>query len=347
MTDAWTDTGRLSADDQQDCNNFRHVSHGHVTKFFFSRDFDTCDPNDYVIEDGTTHVVWGVGQGPLYRISGLNISSATYSGMQRTQLLKAEFPPSSQPEDTVPLEFTADRVRVPNVETTYWCHVHLLPDELRANKHHVIQFGPAIQKGNEPLVHHMELFHCELPVSQEVPLYQGPCRDPGRPPTIDACKRVFSAWAMGASPFDYPEEAGLPIGGPDYNPYVMLEGLRKEGIVIFGSQLHTHLTGIRVETRHIRDGRELSLLNQDNHYSTHFQEIRRLRRPVTVLPGDALVTSCYYDTISRDNVTLGGFSISDEMCVNYVHYYPKSRLEVCKSAVSEHGLATYFRFLNE
>jgi hypothetical protein len=66
---------------------------------------------------------------------------------------------------------------------------------------------------------------------------------------------VLAAWAMGALPFSYPEvhqenthichgivsnvqnvlqiitthkmkllqEAGLPIGGPDFNPYVMLE----------------------------------------------------------------------------------------------------------------------------
>lgn len=54
--------------------------------------------------------------------------------------------------------------------------------------------------------------------------------------------------------------------------------------MIFGSQLHTHLTGIRVLTRHIRDGRELPELNRDNHYSTHFQEIRSLKRQVRILP---------------------------------------------------------------
>jgi hypothetical protein len=54
--------------------------------------------------------------------------------------------------------------------------------------------------------------------------------------------------------------------------------------VIFGSQLHTHLTGIRVFTRHVRDGRELPELNRDNHYSTHFQEIRSLKQQVRILP---------------------------------------------------------------
>jgi len=56
------------------------------------------------------------------------------------------------------------------------------------------------------------------------------------------------------------------------------------GIEIFGSQLHTHLTGTMIYTKHVRDGQELPELNRDNHYSTHFQEIRLLHKPVRVLP---------------------------------------------------------------
>ncbi|CAB3368735.1 Hypothetical predicted protein [Cloeon dipterum] len=413
LTDTWTDKdGKFREDEMQNCEDFKIVSHKSQIKFSFARKFDTCDENDYVIEDGTTHVVWSFGDGPLYRINGLSMAEAK-SGFQRTQLLKALIGKPNFPPDTHALYFTSDRAKVPSDETTYWCHVHLLPAAMREKKHHVLQFGPAIQKGNEPLVHHMELFHCELPAQQKVPSYQGPCFAPDKPALLDNCKRVLSAWAMGAEPFDYPEEAGLPIGGPDFNPYVMLEvhynnpelksdwidssgikllvtptlrpldagvmelgleyidkmaippsqpsfllsgycisectavSLDQEGIVIFASQLHTHLTGTRVETRHIRDGREQPLLNQDRHYSTHFQEIRKLKRPVRVLPGDALVTTCFYNTEDRTNITLGGFSISDEMCVNYVHYYPKSRLEVCKSSVSYQSLWDYFRFMRD
>ena len=62
------------------------------------------------------------------------------------------------------------------------------------------------------------------------------------------------------------------------------QGIPAGGVFVFGSQLHTHLTGVRVVTRHVRAGRELAELNRDNHYSTHFQEIRRLKQPVHVLP---------------------------------------------------------------
>ena len=38
---------------------------------------------------------------------------------------------------------------------------------------------------------------------------------------------------------------------------------------------------------------------------TFVQEIRPLVKPVHVLPGDALLTSCTYSTVNRENITLG------------------------------------------
>ena len=62
------------------------------------------------------------------------------------------------------------------------------------------------------------------------------------------------------------------------------QGLPRRGIRVFASQLHTHLTGRRAYTKHYRDGRELAELARDNHYSPHYQEIRKLRRHVLVRP---------------------------------------------------------------
>ncbi|XP_011307313.1 tyramine beta-hydroxylase [Fopius arisanus] len=415
--DAWADdTGRIQIDSSQDCTDFawKKPDTKNVTKFTFTRKFDTCDERDYIIERGTTHIVWSRGRGPLSSLDGLNIvADSTTSGMSRTELLrpdnhrKINFPP-----DTWKFQLIADQVRVPDVETTYWCRVQRLPDALK-HKHHILQFGPVIEKGNEHLVHHMEIFHCAGPRDAPVPAYSGPCDAPDRPEGTQICKKVLAAWAMGADAFIYPEEAGLSIGGETFNPHVMLEvhynnpelqkgkidssgiefhltktlrmydagvielgleysdkmaippqqeifelsghcvtectgvGLPQDGIKVFGSQLHTHLTGTRVKTRHIRNGRELSPLNYDDHYSTHFQEIRLLPESVHVLPGDSLITTCTYNTMDRQNVTLGGFAISDEMCVNYIHYYPNARLEVCKSAISDDALRTYFRYMRE
>lgn len=67
----------------------------------------------------------------------------------------------------------------------------------------------------------MEVFHCEAPVETEIPLYDGDCDQ--MPAAAKVCSRVISLWAMGASTFTYPPEAGLPIGGENYNPFIRLE----------------------------------------------------------------------------------------------------------------------------
>ncbi|CAJ0609607.1 unnamed protein product [Cylicocyclus nassatus] len=38
----------------------------------------------------------------------------------------------------------------------------------------------------------------------------------------------------------------------------------------------------------------------------------------------------------------GGYGIEDEMCVNYIYYFPVSEVEVCKSAVDNTTLHNYF-----
>lgn len=83
-------------------------------------------------------MVWMEGKGPLYAAEGVSVSSSVAHGFERTQLLKAQNAREKHPPDTWTLEILANKVRVPDVETTYWCHVHELPEKLR-KKHHVIQ----------------------------------------------------------------------------------------------------------------------------------------------------------------------------------------------------------------
>lgn len=117
------------------------------------------------------------------------------------------------------------------------------------------------------------------------------------------------------------------------------------GIYIFAAQMHTHLTGVASWTEQVRGGKLLRELQRDDHYSPHFQEIRLLPEPVYVAPGDALIHYCLYDTRERFNITLGGYATTDEMCVTYLHYYPRIDLEVCKSSVDSAALEQYFAYL--
>ncbi|CAH8298167.1 unnamed protein product, partial [Schistosoma turkestanicum] len=63
--------------------------------------------------------------------------------------------------------------------------------------------------------------------------------------------------------------------------------------------------------------------------------------------GDTLITACTYDTSARNQVTFGGIGINNEMCVNYVFYYPKINLELCKSDVSVESLKIFLNTLDE
>lgn len=117
------------------------------------------------------------------------------------------------------------------------------------------------------------------------------------------------------------------------------------GIFVFAAQLHTHLTGVASWTEQVRGGEMIGELQRDDHYSPHFQEIRLFPEPRLIAPGDSLLHYCLYDTRERSNMTLGGFGTKDEMCVTYLHYYPRIELEVCKSSVDSKSLDSYFAYL--
>ncbi|XP_017850836.1 tyramine beta-hydroxylase [Drosophila busckii] len=407
VTDTYTSPdGRwVRKDYQQDCEVFK------MDEFTlaFKRKFDTCDPLDLRLHEGTMYVVWARGESELaledHQFALPNVTAPHEAGLKMLQLLRADkiLIPETKLEH---MEITLEQAPVPAKETTYWCHVQRLGDLVK-QRLHIVQFEPIIK--NPGIVHHMEIFHCETGAHIEMPLYNGDCEQ--LPLAAKVCSKVMALWAMGASTFTYPPEAGLPIGGPAYNPYVRLEvhfnnpelqaglvdssgfriklsktlrqydagvmelgleytdkmaippgqlafplsgycvadctraALPHSGIIIFGSQLHTHLRGVRVLTRHFRGEQELREVNRDDYYSNHFQEMRTLHYKPRVLPGDALVTTCYYNTLADSNATLGGFSISDEMCVNYIHYYPATKLEVCKSSVAEETLENYFIYM--
>ncbi|XP_053414410.1 dopamine beta-hydroxylase [Nycticebus coucang] len=408
FADAWSDQkGIVHLDAQQDYQLLQAQRTPEGLSLLFKRPFATCDPKDYLIEDDTVHLVYGILEEPFQSLEAIN-TSGLRTGLQRVQLLKPELPIPNLPSDMLNMEIRVPNVLIPDNETTYWCYMKELQD---LPPHHIVKYEAIITKGNEALVHHMEVFQCTDEV-HSFPNYSGPCDSKMKPERLNYCRHVLAAWALGAKPFYYPEEAGVPFGGPGSSRFLRLEvhyhnprkmqGLRDSsgirlyytdrlrrfdagimelglvytpmmaippqerafvltgyctdkctqvalsppGIHIFASQLHTHLTGRKVVTVLARNGREREIVNRDNHYSPHFQEIRMLRKAVLVQPGDMLITSCTYNTEERQQVTVGGLGIQEEMCVNYVHYYPRTALELCKSTVDAGYLQKYFHMMD-
>lgn len=45
----------------------------------------------------------------------------------------------------------------------------------------------------------MEVFHCEIPPDQDIPMYDDVCSSKSiRPDGLEPCRKVIGAWAMGA-----------------------------------------------------------------------------------------------------------------------------------------------------
>uniref|UniRef100_A0A8C9X459 Dopamine beta-hydroxylase n=1 Tax=Sander lucioperca TaxID=283035 RepID=A0A8C9X459_SANLU len=399
--DAWSDSeGHVSLDSQQDYEllEAKHKPDGFY--LLFKRPFSTCDPRDYLIEEGTVHIIYGFLDKPLASLEQLNLSQI-HTGVQRVLMLRPDTPSPNLPPDVQTLDVVAPNVIIPNQETTYWCFIQKLPENMPKN--HIVMYEKVVTPGNEAIVHHIEVFECSPDVS-DVPDYSGSCDDKMKPGKLNFCRHVLAAWAMGAEAFYYPSDAGLPMGGPGSSRFLRLEvhyhnpllvsgrpdssGIRLHytpslrrydagimelglvytpimaippkqhtfylsgyctskctqtalppgGIYIFASQLHTHLAGRGVRTVLVRGGKELEVVQEDQHFSTHYQ--------VSNIRGDVLITKCTYNTEDRSKPTVGGFGIMEEMCVNYVHYYPRTKLELCKSHVDPGYLQKYFNFIN-
>lgn len=147
-----------------------------------------------------------------------------------------------------------------------------------------------------------------------------------------------------------PQEAGILITGVAVSPLHMIPPRQKEyatagyctphctkqmfpedGINIVSVVLHSHLAGRRLGLKHIRQGKELPKIVQDNHFDFNYQQSHTLEKEVKVLPGDELVAECVYRTLDRAHPTLGGYAATQEMCLAFMLHYPRTPLAACYS----------------
>ncbi|XP_012253301.2 MOXD1 homolog 1 [Athalia rosae] len=147
-----------------------------------------------------------------------------------------------------------------------------------------------------------------------------------------------------------PQEAGILVAGVAVSPLHMVPPRQKEyatagyctphctkkmfpddGINIVSVVLHSHLAGKRLGLKHIRQGKELPRIVQDNHYDFNYQQTYTLENEVKVLPGDEVVMECVYGTLDRAHPTLGGYAATQEMCLAFMVHYPRTPLAACYS----------------
>ncbi|XP_022911259.2 MOXD1 homolog 1 [Onthophagus taurus] len=105
----------------------------------------------------------------------------------------------------------------------------------------------------------------------------------------------------------------------------------RDGVNVVSVLLHSHLAGRKLKLRHLRGGKELIPLAEDDHYDFNYQQSRQLSHEIKILPGDSLITECSYKTSDRKSPTFGGYSTQEEMCLAFILYYPKTELAGCFS----------------
>jgi len=100
-------------------------------------------------------------------------------------------------------------------------------------------------------------------------------------------------------------------------------------VLYFG--VHMHTLGFRAWTQQIRNGVELPPLVDVPYYDFNFQSPVPAKPGTVIMPGDLLIHNCIWDSASRSTATAYGETTSNEMCYNFIIYYPLVLINQCFS----------------
>lgn len=188
----------------------------------FKRKFETCDPDDNKIKEGTTKLIYAMH--PDDPESEDNIPIHSMKGARSVFLLNAGENTPELPADTKTFDFLMNKTHLPPNRTTYYYRVFQFPT--LPGRRDIIQVEPVIQAGNEGVVHHMILYQCDHENFPQSNLsYEGVLDSPDMPPAVEKCAgpSTIAAWAIGGKSFNYPEHVGFSIGTNDSPKIAVME----------------------------------------------------------------------------------------------------------------------------
>lgn len=88
------------------------------------------------------HIIYGFLDQPLASLEQLNLSRI-HTGVQRVLMLRPNTPSPTLPPDVLTLDVVAPNVIIPNQETTYWCFIQKLPENMPKN--HIVMVQQALK----------------------------------------------------------------------------------------------------------------------------------------------------------------------------------------------------------
>eukprot|EP00732_Lithocolla_globosa_P000657 Lithocolla_globosa_v1_NODE_242_length_4902_cov_29.482773.p2 type:complete len:568 gc:universal NODE_242_length_4902_cov_29.482773:4760-3057(-) len=134
---------------------------------------------------------------------------------------------------------------------------------------------------------------------------------------------------------------GIAPGQPEYELVAECSSactsvLPETGIWIDSWNPHFHGLGIKMVTTVLRrerlEWKEVGEIGRVNQWDADWQGPHFRRGSMFhLLPGDRLVTRCFYDTTSRTEPVFYGEGYLDEMCISFFSYHPMVDLPICGS----------------
>jgi len=124
----------------------------------------------------------------------------------------------------------------------------------------------------------------------------------------------------------------VPPGDPSFEYVATCSGevtadLMTQPVHVFASLLHAHAIGTALWTDVERDGASIGEISRDDPFTFNTQQFQPAN--FDLQPGDRISTHCMYDSSMRDTPTQGGEESDEEMCLNFMMYYPWMPAESC------------------
>jgi hypothetical protein len=122
------------------------------------------------------------------------------------------------------------------------------------------------------------------------------------------------------------DEAPIPANTANYRVQAdcpsTCTNLWPHPITVFGDFLHMHQLGSMIWSTQHRDNQTVSGdINRIEYWDFQFQDYTPINRVIE--PGDRLNLNCIYDTTLKSNETRFGINSDDEMCLEFMAYYPR------------------------
>ncbi|KAI1897239.1 hypothetical protein AGOR_G00081260 [Albula goreensis] len=176
------------------------------TAMRFQRALQTCDNDDVPISTSPIKLIYAFGWTDEIRYH------SSRRGTKEINLL--QYSPRTSPQSTTFFDIRANNFTIPPKHTHYHCWIVKIPT--LGAKHHIYRIEPIIR--HVDIVHHILLYGCHPTVNSTT---DGMCYTSSVLSTL--CLTVMSAWAIGGEAIDFPEAAGVSVGGDDDISYYRLE----------------------------------------------------------------------------------------------------------------------------